>query len=520
MPFDRARADEAQTFIENLKHTKGHWRGVAFDLLDWQGQIVRDVFGTVREDGCRQYKTVYVEVPKKNGKSEIAAAIALYLTCADGEYAAEVYGAAADRQQASIVFDVAVAMVDQSPALRKRIKPVLSQKRLVYLPTKSFYQVLSAESYTKHGYNVHGLVFDELHAQPDRKLWDTLTKGSGDARRQPLFFAITTAGDDPNRTSIGWEVHQKAKAILDGTREDPTFYPVIYGLEEDADWHDEANWKKANPSLGVTVRIDAMRAWHRDAVENPADEASFRRLKLNQWLKSSASKWLPLTLWDAGAGLDIPERLKGRECYGGLDLSSKIDLTAFNLLFSPAGDDPDWYTLAWFWTPEENMKERVQRDKVPYDRWVKAGLIQTTPGNVIDYAFIEKVITDLRDQYEILEIGFDPWKALQTSLRLTDAGLTMVEVRQGAKSMGPAMEDIEVLLRTGAQPGGLRHGGNPVLRWNFGNLEVKKDENENLRPVKRRAAERIDGFVALINAMARARLHQETGSVYDTRGIM
>lgn len=515
--FDQAKAQHAVEFIQNLKHTKGIWHGVPFDLLPWQEKIVRDIFGTVKENGCRQYNTAYVEIPKKNGKSELAAAIALYLTCADSEWGAEVYGCASDRQQASIVFDVAVDMVDQCPALKKRIKPVLSQKRLVYQPLNSFYQVLSAQAFTKHGLNVHGVVFDELHAQPNRELYDVMTKGSGDARMQPMFFFITTAGDDPDRTSIGWEVHKKARDILDGTRSDPTFYPVIYGIGEDEDWEDEENWKKANPSLGHTITMEKIRSFYHDAKENPADEKTFRQLRLNQWVRFKTTKWVHLSKWLAcTAGPCKPEDLTGRQCYGGLDLSSKLDITAFALLFPPAAGDPKWRVLFRFWIPEENMKERVRRDHVPYDRWVQEGWIKTTPGNVIDYDFIEAEITSLRDRFEITEIGFDPWNAMQTSIKLADAGLTVAEVRQGYKTMSPAMKELEKLIE-GKE---LDHGGNPVAGWMFGNLEVKQDENENVRPVKGKNTERIDGIVALINALARAILHgKPKKSVYETRGI-
>ena len=281
--YNKALADRAVLFINSLKHTKGVWYGKNFELLPWQERIIRDIFGTVKTNGYRQYNTAYIEVPKKMGKSELAAAVALYLTCADGEMGAEVYGCAADRQQASIVFDVAVQMVEQSPSLKKYIKPVLSQKRLVFPPLNSFYQVLSAESYTKHGLNVHGVIFDELHAQPDRKLFDVMLHGSGDARKQPLFFLITTAGTD--RNSICWEVHRKAEDVLKGRKKDKTFYPVIYGLGEDEDWTDERNWYKVNPSLGVTVDIDKLKNAFMKAKENPAEENLFRQLRLNQWVK-------------------------------------------------------------------------------------------------------------------------------------------------------------------------------------------------------------------------------------------
>lgn len=516
MPFIVEDADRVVRFIEQLKHTKDPWYGVSFDLLPWQRELVMDVFGTVKKDGYRQYNTAYLEVPKKNGKTDLAAALGLYMTCADGERGAEVYGAAADRQQASIAFDVAVEMVEQSPALKKRIKLVLSQKRMVYKPTNSFYQVLSAEAYSKHGFNVHAVIFDELHAQPNRELFDVLTKGSGDARMQPLFFLITTAGDDPNRTSIGWEVHQKAIEVLNGTKQIDNFYAKIYGVAEDEDWEDEANWIKANPSVGHNLRLETFRQWYKEAKGNPAEERTFRQLRLNQWLKFKTTKWVSLDQWDATAGIVIPEKLRNRRCFGGLDLSTKIDITAYVLVFPPEEAGQKWEVLWKFWIPEDNMKERVKKDHVPYDRWVREGFIKTTPGNVIDYDFIEKDILRSRDLYDIQEIGFDPWNAQQVATHLDDEGLTMVEVRQGFKSMSPPMKELEAFI-IGKK---ITHGGNPVARWMFGNLEVKMDENENVRPVKSKSTERIDGIVALINAMARGILDEDNESVYEKRGTI
>ena len=278
--YDEAKAKRAVNFFNSLKHTKGKWKGVPFDLLPWQDKVISDIFGTVKDNGYRQYNTAYVEISKKNGKSELAAGVALYLTCADMEWGAEVYGCASDRQQASIVFDVAVDMVEQCPALKKRIKPIMSVKRLVYKPTNSFYQVLSSEAFTKHGLNVHGVIFDELHAQPNRDLFDVMTMGSGDARTQPLFFLITTAGTD--RESICFEQHQKALDIIEGRKIDPTFYPVIYGLPDTEDWTKEENWYKANTSLGHTIDIEKVRNACLSAMENPAEENLFRQLRLNQ----------------------------------------------------------------------------------------------------------------------------------------------------------------------------------------------------------------------------------------------
>lgn len=537
--FSEQHAKRAVGFIEQLKHTKGRWHGVKFDLLDWQEQPVRDIFGTIKPTGYRQYNTAYLEIPKKNGKSELGAAIGLYMTCGDNEHGAEVYGCAADRQQASIVFDVAVDMVDQCPALKKRIKPVLSQKRLVYLPLKSFYQVLSAEAYSKHGFNVHACVFDELHTQPNRDLWDVMTKGSGDARTQPLYFVITTSGDDPDRHSIGWEVHSKAVDILTGAKIDPSFYSLIYGIDSENNriysgrtyetinglvgetksegkWRTPEIWTKVNPSIEKIIPMEKVQQSYQSAEGNDADERIFRWLRLNEWVKYGAAKWIGVEVWDASSsGMIIPENLTG-PCYGGLDLSSKTDLTAFVLVFPPHESRTKWAVLPTMWIPEDNVKGRAEKDKVPYISWVKSGFLKTTPGNVVDYGFIRQEIVRLRDRYDIKEIGFDPWNANQIALDLTDDGLTMVEVRQGFKTMSPAMKELEKLL-FGKE---LEHGGNPVLRWMFGNMAVKKDENENIRPVKDKSTERIDGIVAMINALSCATLHVEQESVYKTRGII
>jgi phage terminase large subunit-like protein len=511
--FDEKKAERVVKFINNLKHTKGIWHGVPFDLLSWQDKIIRDIFGTVKEDGYRQYNTAYIEIPKKNGKSELAAAIALYLTCADMEWGAEVYGCAADRQQASIVFDVAVEMVEQCPALKKRIKPVISQKRLVYMPTASFYQVLSAEAYTKHGLNVHGVIFDELHAQPNRQLYDVMTKGSGDARKQPLFFLITTAGND--RNSICWEVHQKAEDILRGKKIDPTFYPVIYGIDDNDDWTDEKNWYKANPSLGHTIDIEKVRAAYISAKENPAEENIFRQLRLNQWVKQSV-RWMPMDVWDKGAFKVNPEKLKGRMCYGGLDLSSSIDITAFVLVFPPILGDDKYYVLPYFWIPEENLKLRVRRDHVPYDIWEQQGFLKTTEGNVIHYGFIEKFIEELGTKYNIKEIAFDRWGAVQMVQNLEGLGFTVVPFGQGYKDMSPPTKELMKLTLEKK----IAHGGHPVLQWMMDNIHVRTDPAGNIKPDKEKSTEKIDGAVAMIMALDRAIRNENKDSVYDERGIL
>ena len=329
--YDEGKADRAVKFIENLRHTKGKWAGKRFWLLPWQEQIIRDIFGIVGEDNCRQFRTAFIEIGKKNGKSELAAAVALYLLYADNEPSAEVYGAAADRGQASIVFDVANQMVKMTPALMKRSKIMSAGKRIVNYSNQGFFQVLSAEVGTKHGLNVSGLVLDEVHAQKTRTLYDVLTKGSGDAREQPLFFLITTAGTE--KESICYELHTKAKDILEGRKIDPTFYPVVFGLTDDDDWHDEANWYKANPSLGQTIQIDRVRDAYKEALQNPAEENVFKQLRLNMWV-SSLTRFIPEQIYDQGNEPIDMDSLLGRECYGGLDLSSTRRYHSFGACIS------------------------------------------------------------------------------------------------------------------------------------------------------------------------------------------
>jgi phage terminase large subunit-like protein len=526
--YNAKRANHAISFIQQLTHTKGEWASQQFVLLKWQRVLIKKLFGTIDENGNRIYRRCYVEIPKKNGKTELGAAIALYLLFADEEQGAEVYSAACDREQASLVYMVAAQMVRNNPALYKRCRIIDSRKRIVCYETGSFYQVLSADVKTKHGFNTHGIIFDELHAQPNRDLWDVLTKGATIARKQPLVFAITTAGYD--RNSICWELHDYALKVKNRIIKDKHFLLMIYGLDEKADWKDESKWKKINPSLGHIFTIEKLREEYNEAIETAANINLFRRLHLNQWT-SQETRWMEIEKWDESDGRVEPEELKGKICYGGLDLSSTMDISAFVLVFpilppslygefslSPLAkvelsdsENPSlspvevsYKVLSLFFIPADNIEQRVKKDRVPYDEWIRQGFIIATPGNVIDYQFIEETIDKYAKEFEIEETAYDPWNATMLTQRLAEKGMTMIEVRQGFASMSAPTKQLEALILQKK----IHHGGNPVLRWMFDNVMVKQDAQGNLKPDREKSKEKIDGIVALILAVSRAMVNE------------
>jgi phage terminase large subunit-like protein len=509
---EKAAAQRACDFINRLTHTKGRWAGCKFNLRDWQRKIVSDIFGPLNDDGTRRVRTAYVEIPRKNGKSELGAAIALRLLLGDGEQGAEVYSAAGDKDQASLVFNVAASMVRNDKKLSKILKVLDSQKRIVYPRRNSFYRAISAEHSTKHGFDASGIVFDELHTQPDRQLWDVLETGKG-ARRQPLTVAITTAGHDSH--SICYEQHDYARKIEKGIVTDPTFYGCIFAAKATDDWTSESVWKKANPALGDFRSIEEMRTACKRAQVIPAQENTFRNLYLNQWTKQ-ATRFLSIRKWDDSAGEKIDEKqLEGLTCYGGLDLSSTTDLSALVLVFPPKVDGGVYRVLCHFWIPESTMREKALADRVPYEVWVRSGLMTATPGEVIDYGFIYHQIDKWARKFDIQEIAFDRWGATKISQTLEEKGLTMVEFGQGFASMSPPTKELLTLVLQRK----IQHGGNPVLRWNADNLVVQIDAAGGVKPNKAKSREKIDGMVALIMALDRAIKHTQNLSVYETRGV-
>ena len=493
---ERRTADDVVKFWRScLTHVKGPLAGKPFIPDEWQVRdIIRPLFGTHRPDGLRQYRTAYVEISRKNGKSTIAAAIALYLLLADQEQGAEVISAAADREQASIVFDIARGMVSNSPLLQSRCK--IYRKEIVVPSTNSRYRSISADAYTKHGLNCHGIIFDEVHAQPDRELWDVLTTSTG-ARLQPLTFAITTAGYD--RDSLCWELHEYATRVRDGVVIDPTFLPVLYGAAESDDWKAESTWRKANPGYGISVTREYFAQAAAEAQAVPAREQTFRRLHLCQWTES-VTRWLSVDRWDSCRGDYGPDDLLGCPCYAGLDLASTTDLAALSLVFP--GEDGVSRLLTYFWAPQEAERRRERENRVRIAEWARAGHIELTPGDVIDYERIRVKLNELGERYQIKEVAIDRWNATHLVTLLQGDGFNVIAFGQGYTSMTAPTKELESLVLSSR----LQHDGNPVLRWNVANAVVEQDAAGNVKPSKRRSSEKIDGVVATVMALGRAML--------------
>lgn len=503
--YDEQAAEEAVAFFpEVLVHVKGELAGQPLELDKWQAdRIIRPLFGWKRKaDGTRRYRTVWVEIPRKNGKSTLGAGLALMLLCADGEEGAEVYSCASDRDQAKIVFDVAKQMVRRSPELRKRVRPF--QTALVYYALAASYKVLSSDSETKHGFNAHAFVFDEVHAQPNRKLYDVMSTSTG-ARRQPIEIYLTTAGWD--RNSVCYELHDYAEKVAAGIIQDDEFLAVIYAAAPEDPWDDPTTWAKANPGLGTSVKLSYLESKAKKAKTSLAFLNTFRRLHLNQWTEQ-AEKAIDMALWDACAGPAALEALAGRPCFAGLDLASSRDIAALVLDFPDAEAGHLW--IPRFWIPRANIEEpKLKRDPRIRERiaeWVAAGLIIATPGDVIDYAHIRKEINALNETVEIKEIAFDRWGATQLSTELADDGFTMVPFGQGFASMAAPTKELLTILPQHR----LAHGGHPVLRWMASNFSVKIDAAENMKPDKATSSEKIDGIVAGLMALDRACRHAET----------
>lgn len=490
-------------FEEYVTHVKGELAGQFVKLEEWQKELLRNIF-KLKSDGTRQYRTVYIEIPRKNSKTTLLAGIALYLLLYDKEPGAEIYSAASDREQAGLMHEIAKGMVIQNPQMKKKCR--ITRNAIVKNGSLSFYKAISAEAASKHGFNAHGILFDELHAQPNRELWDVLTTSTG-SRRQPLTIAITTAGFD--KESICWEIHEYARKVIEGSIQDESFFGVIYKADPEDDIYSETTWRKANPGFGTIVKEDYIRQQVLKIKNQPSFESTFRRLHLNQWVGSELT-WITDVDW-MKCDLGKFEPKDKAECYGGLDLASVRDVAAFVLTFPGTPVQ----TKRYYFIPEDTVTERSKNENINYDQWVRNGLMIPTPGNVTDYNFIKSKIVELAAKYDMRKIGYDRWNSSQMVIDLLDLGLPMDPFGQGFASMSAPTKQLEKMVLSQE----INHEGDPVLRWMCSNVMLKEDAAGNIKVDKSKSKEKVDGIVALIIALGE-KMTAEEGFVYDERGIL
>ncbi len=533
--------ERVERFFSMLVFGQNEWAGKPFRLLPWEREAIRQFYGVQVQDEDGQWvryrRFLYEEIPKKNGKSEFAAGLGLYHLLMDGESRPQVGIFAADKLNADIIYGAARYMVEHTALSQPELEPLVwcrDSVREIRTRFGGVMKVYSSDAENKHGYSFSAILVDELHAQPNRKLWDTLTEGSDAARRQQAVIVLTTAGDDPDRHSIAWEVHEKCRRLLALRRgeperpmdtDDPQWCPIMYGVSvltgddpdrlAEVDIWAEAVWKRCNPSYGVTMSARKFRAAARAARQSEAAERNFRWLRLNQWIATKDVGWLPLTIydktqWGPSAKEERAEwlkQLKGKRCYGGLDLSTTTDLTAFVLLFPPQDGLDTWVMLPMAWRPMEGVLEAEQRDHVPYRDWARAGFLELCDGDMIDFTQVEEAVAEAGRRYELDTVGVDPYLSRTLTQRLQERSVNVIEIPQTMMSMSPAMKEVERLIRAHE----MLHVHNTCARWCFGNVRCAVDGNENRKPMKNRSIGRIDVAVAWIIAMATAMARQNAG---------
>lgn len=500
--FSPEHGERVIRFVEGCcRHYKGEWARQRLVLEEWQKKIIRIVFGWFNPNGTRRFRIAYIEIARKNGKSLLAAALGLYLLIADGEEGAEIYASATKLEQAEIVWADAVKMVERSPELREYLRNF--KNSIVCARTSSFFKPLAADSTKLDGLNPHGNVVDELHAHPERGLWDVLQSAMG-ARRSPLTLAITTAGT-LDAESIGYEQHEYAQKVLDGEFEDDTYFAFIAAADPDEDPFTDVALEKANPNIDVSAKRDYLHAQAAKARRIPNALPEYLTKHLNVWTQQSKG-WIALDVWRKCEPLPVDrlgreKELEGLECYGGLDLAEKLDLCALVLEFPrPNGET---MTICRFWLPEERMHIYANKGQRFFEQWKRDGWLTCTPGAVVDHEYIQNEVIALSKIYKIKELAFDPWKANQTSIKLRDEGVQMVECRQGYRTYTEPVAEVEVSVVQGR----LRHGNNPILRWCVSNAVIVRDPAGNQKLDKSKSKGRIDGAVALAMARSRGILH-------------
>lgn len=510
--YDAKAAKHAVDFIEKFcTHVKGEQAGQPIKLEKWQKEdIINPIFGWKRVDGSRRYRQVWVELPRKNAKTTLVTAIELYLFFCDHEPGAEIYFAAAAKQQAKIGFDIACDMIKQHPALAKRAE--IFKNNIALRDSSSFITALSAEAYSKHGFNAHGILIDEIHAQPNSELIDVLTTSVG-SRRQPLTMYITTAGIK-KKGHVAWELHRKAQSIMNGKVKDDEFLAVIYQAASGDDPFSEKTWKKANPNYGVSVKKEYLQAAAERARREPSFYNTFLRLHLNVWT-SSDQVFIADSIWHK-CNLDpLPEEFfYGKDCVVTFDLSATTDFTA--LCIGTRDDAGVSHLKVYTFIPEVQAQGRNIREQI--DVWAREGWIIKVPGKSIDYDFVYQKINELRSKCNITEVAYDRWNKNEVAKRLENDGAKLCDFGQGYKSMSPATKQFE--KRVGEQK--INHGGNPVMEWMVSNVAIEQDAAGNIKPTKQRSTEKIDGIIAMIMADSRLLEAPADGgnSVYEERGLL
>lgn len=505
-----AAARAVDYFPQVLTHpddSPGAKAGTPINLMQWQRDYVATLYGWEREKGVRRYQETNFFVPRKNTKTTLFSGITLYEQTAMNRVGAQFYSAATEKDQASLVFRIAAAMVRNSPLLSKMLKVIDSTRRIVYHKLANFYRAIPSEASSAHGFKPAFVTFDELHTQISRDLFYALSTGFG-STVNPLFASISTAGT--NRHTICWDVWNRSRQIRDGILDVPDTLPLIYEIKDGESWHDEAVWIRCNPGIGQSVSLDFLRKEYRKAVDMPSYENTFRNLYLNEWTEQ-VTRWLPMDKWALGSG-ELPD-LNGAPCWGGLDLSTTTDLSALVLAFPIDGRV---YLVCRFWAPRERVKAREQRDRIPYSQWAAKGLLTLTDGDVIDYDVIRRDINELAKRYDIKELAIDRWNATQITTQLTGDGIIVTQHGQGYASMsGPAKEFEKLVLG-----GQIHHGGHELLTWNAANVAIEQDAAGNIKPSKAKSTERIDGIVSAVMAVGRAAAAEQIRSVYESRGIV
>lgn len=497
--FDTGRAIHALRWIaKNATITEdgiGCTTGDRMVLQPWQQAFIWILFGWRRVDGTRRFRNVYVELARGNGKSKLASAIALYVLVGEGVKGSAVFSIATTMEQAGVVFNDAALMAQNKT--KADLLPLVRNKNLLYIPgTATVCRPLASNEHNLDGLKPNLIVVDELHAHRSRGPWNKCKTAQG-KKPGSMMFAITTAGFD--RHSVCYEQRGYVENVLNGIYEDDSYFGWICALDADDDPFDRNNWYKSNPNLGVSIELQTLEDAAKQAQLIPSEYNDFLRLRCNIWTESSV-RWMPMDKWDVCKDPIEAEALLGRPCFGGMDLSTVSDISAFVLVFPPWGGDTFWRVLPFFFMPGDNIPERVKKDRVPYDAWKREGFFEVTPGNVIDFDYIREFVSDLADKYDIIEVGYDPWNSHQIVTQLTSDGLVLVPVRQGYISLNsPTKFLMEKVLKEE-----LSHGDNPVLRWMVSNSVVELDPSGLIKISKNKSSEKIDGVAAMIAALARA----------------